>query len=147
MKKILIAIDDSSDSDNIASAGLEFCKQLNPTIALISVADISFVITDGVATSEEVADMVKAGLKKNHEMLIDKHFPEHTVSTFIEVGKPDEMILKVADEWEADLIILGTHGRTGLSHILLGSVAEKVIRHSTRPLLVIPNKINSNEAD
>lgn len=91
--------------------------------------------------------MIKTGLEKFHKMLIDKLFQDHhTVSTFIE-GKPAEMIIKVADKWGADLIVLGTQGRTGLSNILLGSVAEKAIRHSTIPLLVIPNKINSNETD
>lgn len=45
MKKLLIAIDDSSDSENIISAGLEFCKQLNPTIALVTVFDINFLVT------------------------------------------------------------------------------------------------------
>ncbi|WP_081196028.1 universal stress protein [Niastella koreensis] len=48
-------------------------------------------------------------------------------------------MLKSAEEWEADIIVLGTHGRTGMSHLLTGSVAEKVIRHSTKPL-IIPTK-------
>jgi nucleotide-binding universal stress UspA family protein len=58
----------------------------------------------------------------------------------VERGKTFEVILKVAEEWNADLIVLGTHGRTGLSHLLTGSVAEKVIRHSTLPLYIIPTK-------
>ncbi len=57
------------------------------------------------------------------------------------------MILKVANGREADLSVLGTHRRTGLSYILLGSVVEKVIKHSTIPMLVIDNKITSNETD
>lgn len=147
MKKVLIAIDDNNNSENIVSAGLELCKQLNPTIALVTVFDINFLVTNGVATPEEVANMIKTGLEKFHKMLIEKLFQDYSVSTFIEEGNPAEMIIKVADKWGADLIILGTQGRTGLSHILLGSVAERVIRHSTLPLLVIPNKINSNETD
>lgn len=132
---------------NLYPQDLNFCKQLNPAIALVSIADISFLVTNGVATPEEVANMVKTGLEKVHKMLIEKLFQDYTVATFIEEGKPAEMIIKVADKWGADLIVLGTHGRTGLFHILLGSVTEKVTRHSTIPLLVIPNKINSNEAD
>ena len=59
----------------------------------------------------------------------------------MEEGIPHKMILKVATEWEADLIVLGTHGRTGLSHLFMGSVAENVIRHSTKPLFIVPTKL------
>jgi nucleotide-binding universal stress UspA family protein len=58
----------------------------------------------------------------------------------VEEGKPYETILKVASEWAADLIIIGTHGRTGLSHLLMGSVAENVVRHSEIPVMIIPSK-------
>jgi nucleotide-binding universal stress UspA family protein len=67
------------------------------------------------------------------------------VKTFIEQGKPYEIILKIADEWGADVIVMGTHGRKGLSHLLIGSVAEEVIRHTKKTLVVIPVS-ESNEA-
>ncbi|HZK62903.1 MAG TPA: universal stress protein, partial [Puia sp.] len=67
-------------------------------------------------------------------------FKDYKIWTFIEEGKPFEVILKVAEEWGADLIVIGTHGRKGFSHLLMGSVAEKIIRHSTRPLFVIPTR-------
>lgn len=47
---------------------------------------------------------------------------------------------KVAEKWEADLIVLGAHGRTALSHLLMRRVAERVIRHSTKPLFIILTK-------
>ena len=52
-------------------------------------------------------------------------------------GDPADAIVHVAQEISADLIIMGTHGRTGLSHILLGSVAEKVVRHASCPVLTV----------
>ena len=52
-------------------------------------------------------------------------------------GDPADAIVRVAQEIPADLIIMGTHGRTGLSHILLGSVAEKVVRHASCPVLTV----------
>jgi nucleotide-binding universal stress UspA family protein len=55
-------------------------------------------------------------------------------------GNPQEAILKTATIWEADLIVMGTHSRTGLSHFLLGSVAEHVVRHAAIPVMVIPSK-------
>ena len=54
----------------------------------------------------------------------------------IRVGKPAEVIIKEAEEWQADLITMGTHGRTGFDHFLHGSVAEQVVRHSRLPVLI-----------
>jgi nucleotide-binding universal stress UspA family protein len=53
------------------------------------------------------------------------------------VGKPAEEILRVAREEKADLIVMGTHGRTGLRHLLLGSVAEEVARHAPCPVFSV----------
>ncbi len=140
MKKILIAVDEESTSEKVAMHGLQLAKQLKAEIALISVVDILVMITDNDVAPLEIADMKKSELKKNQQMLIEKVFKDYKVQTFIEEGNPYETILKIADEWEADLIVLGTHGRTGLSHLLMGSVAEKITRHSTKPLLIIPTK-------
>jgi nucleotide-binding universal stress UspA family protein len=141
MKKILIAIDDGATSEKVASTGFQLGQQLNAEIAFVSVADTEFLMTDGGVTPREMIDIIKNDFKKSQRMLINKVFKDYKVQAFIEEGKPFEMILKVANAWEAGLIVLGTHGRTGLSHLLMGSVAEKVIRHSTKPLFVIPIKL------
>jgi len=107
-------------------------------MALISVADIAFVMAEGGVTPREMTEMIKDDLKKVQKMLIKNIFKEQKVWSFIEEGTPADMIKKTCDEWEASLIVIGTHGRTGLSHILMGSVAERVIRHSPVPVLVVP---------
>lgn len=140
MKKILIAIDNGPTSEKIASSGFQLGEQLNAEIALISIVDTTFLMTDGAVTPNEMSEIIKNDFIKNHKILTDKVFQGYKVLTFIEEGNPVEMILKVAEEWEADLIVLGTHGRTGISHLLMGSVAEKVIRHSIKPLYIIPTK-------
>lgn len=56
--------------------------------------------------------------------------------TAVRVGPPAETILLHADEWDADLIVMGTHGRTGLALFLNGSVAEQVVRHGRLPVLI-----------
>lgn len=50
-------------------------------------------------------------------------------------GSPEQVILDVAESKRADLIVMGTHGRTGLGHLLLGSVAERVVRHASCPVM------------
>lgn len=54
----------------------------------------------------------------------------------VRVGVAAETILQQADVWGADLIVMGTHGRTGLAHFVNGSVAEQVVRHARRPVLI-----------
>jgi nucleotide-binding universal stress UspA family protein len=140
MKKILIAIDNGPSSEKVSSKGFELAQQLKVEIALLSVVDTTVLITDGGVTPKEMADLIKNDYKKSQQLLIENVFKNYKVWSFIEEGKPFEIILKVAEEWEADLIVLGTHGRTGLSHLLMGSVAEKVVRHSIKPLFIIPTK-------
>lgn len=140
MKKILIALDDGPSSEKVATNGLHLAKQLKAEIALVSVVDTIGLMTNEEVTPGELANIIESDLKNNQQRLQDTVFEESKVWTFVEKGKPFEAILKVAEEWEADLIVLGTHGRTGLSHLLMGSVAEKVIRHSTKPLFIIPTK-------
>lgn len=60
-----------------------------------------------------------------------------TVEHYLVDGEPGEVILKMADEVHADLIVLGTHGRTGLWRLLMGSVAEEVLRQAKVPTVTI----------
>ena len=140
IKKILIAIDEGPTSEKVASNGFKLGQQLNAEIALISVIDAITLMTHADVLSGELGSIIKDEYEKNQQMLIDKLFKGGKVLTFIERGKPFETILKVADGWKADLIVLGTHGRTGLSHLIMGSVAEKVMTHSEIPSFIIPTK-------
>jgi nucleotide-binding universal stress UspA family protein len=59
------------------------------------------------------------------------------VSTFVRVGRPTDEILRFAREHETDAIVMGTHGRTGVQHLIAGSVAERVVRASPVPVVTI----------
>jgi nucleotide-binding universal stress UspA family protein len=63
--------------------------------------------------------------------------PAIPVDYRLEEGKAETVILQVAKKVEADMIVLGTHGRTGLAHLLMGSVAEHVVRQATCPVLTV----------
>ena len=140
IKKILIALDDSLIAEKVALKGCELGQQLTAEIAVISVADTTFLMTEGSITPNEMAKIIKSDLIISQQILVDKVFKDTKVWNFVEEGKPYEIILKVANEWGADLIVIGTHGRTGISHLLLGSVSEHVVRHTSIPVLVIPTK-------
>jgi nucleotide-binding universal stress UspA family protein len=140
MKKVLIAIDNGATSEKVALNGLQLAQKLNAEIALISVVDDTALMTDGGVTPRELTGIIKNDYKKFQKMLIGKIFKDYKVWNFVEEGTPYKTILKVAKEWDADIIVLGTHGRTGFSHFLMGSIAEKVTRNSKKPLFIVPTK-------
>jgi nucleotide-binding universal stress UspA family protein len=77
--------------------------------------------------------------KERHEQLVKlarKRIPAAVrYETLVVNGYPADAVLKAARDLDADLIVMGTHGRTGLSHLVLGSVAEQVLRESQIPVL------------
>jgi len=72
--------------------------------------------------------------------MVERLGDEIVLHTYNRIGSPKTEILATAEECNADLIILGTHGRTGFDHFISGSVAEGVVRKSKCPVLIIPNK-------
>lgn len=84
------------------------------------------VSTDGSAEAEKNRMAEAAGLKKTDVII--------TSETFFE----DDTILSAADQWDADLIVMGTHQRKGVSHFLFGSVTEDTVNHSNLPVLAVP---------
>ncbi len=139
--KILIAVDSSEYSMNAAKKGLELSHQLNAKVALLYVVDTSKALGNiDAGVSAEQALII---LKKEAEQTLDElaaMYNGSSIMKFIPEGIPSKDIIKTAEIWEADLIILGTHGRTGLQHLLVGSVAEHIIRHSKIPVMVVPSR-------
>ena len=140
IKKILIAVDNDPISEKIALNGFQLGLQLKAKIGLLSVVDLTIFTTEGTVTPKEFTDITINNYKIHQQMLIDTVFKDHKVWPFLEQGIPSEVILDVAEKWDADLIVLGTHGRTGISHLIMGSVAEKIVRHSKIPVFIIPTK-------
>ena len=152
IQRVLIAIDNEPESKSVAIAGLQLAEHLHTAVALVSVVERPIIMMNndimgmGMGMNEDVITEteIEGGQKKNferiHQVLIDTIFSEHQVTSYIVDGIPEEEILVVAKKWKANLIVLGTHGRTGVEHFLIGSVAEKVIRHSETPIFVVPTK-------
>ena len=75
-------------------------------------------------------------IQKSIEEYLNDNYSEHYVKK-IENGVKFEIIIKFAKQEKVDIIVMGTHGRTGIEHVFFGSVAEKVLRHSPFPILII----------
>jgi nucleotide-binding universal stress UspA family protein len=124
----------------VLNKGLELAKKLNAKAAVLSVVDIQFVATEVNILSAETTQLLKEDFEHAHRVHLNALDPNHKVKSMVEEGTPHEEILRVAKEWEADIIVLGTMGRTGLSHLMIGSVAERVLRHSSVPVYIVPLK-------
>lgn len=147
LHKILIAVDDSPYSDKAASYGFSLAKKMGSEIALVHVDEIpvsvpystdpmlnepAIMVPEIMTIQEEASELLMKRLAKAAGRDLKLH-------TFKKIGNPKEEILSTADEWHADMIILGTHGRTGLDHFISGSLAESIVRKATCPVLIIPN--------
>jgi nucleotide-binding universal stress UspA family protein len=87
---------------------------------------------------QNVVDDRQKKLKDQYEMVVPRDIKASlTVERMTRIGVPFLEIVKVAKEREVDLIVMGTHGRTGLAHVLIGSVAEKVVHHAHCGVLTI----------
>jgi len=81
-------------------------------------------------------EMIADAEKRASEFVAKKGTNGVSVKTQVAVGEAVWEICRLAEREHADLIIMGSHGRTGLSHVVLGSVAERVVRHAPCPVLV-----------
>lgn len=137
-QRILIAVDSSEFSMHAAQRGLDLAHQLNAQAALVFVVDTSKALgnIDAGITPENALIV----LKKEAEQTLDqlaRMYNGAGLMKFMPEGHPAEEIIGTAISWKADLIVVGTHGRTGLAHMLLGSVSERVLHGSKVPVLVV----------
>ncbi len=146
--KILVAIEDSAYSEIAADYGFALARQLGAEIGLLHANEVpintpSYTVDpmfgEPPLVMPEMIKIQEEASKSLLDRITNVYGQDCTVSKFLKMGNPIDEILLTANEWDADLIILGTHGRTGLDHFIAGSVAEKVVRKSKCPVLIIPN--------
>lgn len=151
MKKILIALDNNAGAQKIAEAGYGLAETLHahttlmhvtsdstyysslnysPILGFDSFSNLDVVQTDTVQELKSTAVDYLNGVKLS--------LGDETIETIVKEGDYAENILQAAKEMNADMIVIGTHRRKGLDKVLLGSVAENVLHHTTIPLFIIP---------
>lgn len=143
-QRILMALDGSSTAEHALREALQLAKVLGAHLRIIHVVDEVTMNWDAeYANPAEIWDaMARSGrdlLDKAARIAAEAGVKADT--QLIEVTtlghRVPQVIADTAKDWFADLIVLGTHGRRGLSHVLLGSVAEGVMRIATKPVLMI----------
>lgn len=137
-KRVVIAVDNSASSATLAQIAFKLAKQLKAEVAVASVIDTRTLMgAEGLSTGEAIV-LESNSVAENLNILIKNVFGNYPVSRYIVEGTPGEKILQLAKDWSADMIIVGTHGRKGLSRFFLGSVAEEILRNSHVPVTIIP---------
>lgn len=140
IKNILCAVDFSEISTKVADYTGLLAKALNASVTVIHVAPslAPFVGLHGSQSSME--DFIRETVSKAEQSMdsfIRENFSDVEVSGTILSGYADEEILKFVKHGSVDLIILGTHGRRGMDKVLFGSVAERVVKSASIPVLTI----------
>ena len=137
-EKILVAIDFSPDSDHALGYAIDLGRQLESVLILAHV--IHTRLPHAAETRfpdmwEYIRTEADAQMNTRRQRATGAGLRAGAV---VETGIPAAKIVQVANNEEAGLIVMGTHGRTGLHHILLGSVAERVVGLSPCPVLTVP---------
>lgn len=153
IKKVLIALDYNPTAQKVAETGFSMAKAMNAEVILLH------VMTDPVYYSSVEYSPIMGfnglmetgplqldsndGLKKASQLFLEKsrhHLGDETIQIQVKEGDFAESILKSAKELHADIIVMGSHSRKWLENIVMGSVTEQVLHHTTIPLFIIPTK-------
>jgi len=138
-EKILVAVDGSSNSDFAVEQALSMANTCNSMLHVVTVIDVYPKQIEGTPGAKEQMDQEAHSLLQTVEAQAnEKNIP---VETTVHWGRhPHESIIQDAKEKGVDLIVLGSHGRTGLKKFFLGSVAQKVIGYARCPVMVVPGE-------
>lgn len=138
---ILVAVDFSDSSDNAFQLALSMANKFGAHLVILHVINEPIDLRGFYVphiSYEKLEEEIAEGAEKMMESFCRQHIDDFTdFESLIVPGMPHEQILAQAEENNADLIVLGTHGRTGLDHVLFGSTAEKVVRKSKFPVLTV----------
>ncbi len=151
IKKILIGIDNSPYSEHAAKYGFNMGRTFNAKVGLVHIVEptlmppnvgmdpLSGSLPDAIGDAEIM--QVQNDMSENLLTRIEKKLGKGIqVTHFNEFGDTADGIIECGKNFKADMIILGTHSRSGIDRLLMGSVAEHVVRQSEIPVLVVPMK-------
>jgi nucleotide-binding universal stress UspA family protein len=147
-KRILVAVDASETSDLALQAAVRIASEQQASLRIVHVIDTTNINSLGAEYLDQSGTL--ESLTKNGQFILDKAEASATAAgVAVEAGlvkietmnqRISEAIASEAEAWPADLIVIGTHGRRGLSRLFLGSVAEGTARLATKPVLLVPGK-------
>jgi universal stress protein A len=146
IKKILVAIDFSKLSYEALDYAIALAQDVGAKLSVLYVVEpMEFTGVDvlggtPIATQSIVDEHLKQARRELERVKTRKLAGLPGASTAVRMGRPAEEIVAAGGKGKSNVIVLGTHGRSGLSHLLMGSVSERVVRHALCPVLVVPTR-------
>lgn len=139
-KRILLAIDQSPRADAVAAIAADTARGAHATVRLLHVAPEPSAVQDAhgrvvVYADQETESLISEGV--DFLRTLEVHFSGVPVESVVRFGDPVAQILDEAEAFRADLIVVGTAGRSGIGRVLLGSVAERVFGRATVPVMLV----------
>lgn len=140
ISNILVPTDFSPCSEQALDYAIEIAGKLGAKVHLLSVIGIpSYGVPElGVGLTATMMDNMVTDTQRALDQM--KRDRPGVAQTWVRAGDARDVILQTAEELPADLIVMGTHGRRGISRALLGSVAEMIVRTSPVPVLTVRGK-------
>jgi nucleotide-binding universal stress UspA family protein len=140
--RILVPVDLSELSERALAYAVELAEKFAAQLTILYVvAEPASVLPDMMmpvpVAGADLDDLTAAGRQSLAELIAAKGLGRLNPRADVRAGSAEEEILEAAADTHADLIVIGTHGRGGLAHLFLGSVAEKVIRSAPCPVLTL----------
>ena len=141
MKEILVAVDFSAGSAHALQHALEIAEKFGANLLLLHVVHDP-AEAPGFYASKKAGKKVLRNMAQTAEQMMEEFVSTHLkkfkkFKTHIAPGLPPSQIVKLAKKAGVDLIVVGTHGRSGLKRLMLGSVADRVIRSAPCPVLTV----------
>lgn len=141
LKRILVPVDFSPPSRKALPYALSFAAQFDAEIILLHVVEPAIYPTEMGYVPVEIETLYQTMHQSTSEKLAElarAQVPAAIPSrTMVRVGAPFQEITLAAQELDVDLIVIATHGYTGLKHVFMGSTAERVVRHAPCPVLTV----------
>ena len=139
--KILCPVDFSEYSDYALDYALDLAKMFDAHLQLLHVIEVPFLpsyVMAGVPDLSMPVEQIEEGARRGMQETLEKCRQKwQKIEGDVRAGTTFLEIISCAREMDADLIVIGTHGRSGLSHMIIGSVAEKVVRKAPCPVLSV----------
>ena len=144
-KRIVVAVDGSETSGKALDEASKLAREMSAIILLLHVCEEMPIMwePDGMNmilmqnSLKAVSDAGKALLEKHRRQLAEQGITVETKLVETYDGRIGSVISEEAQKWNADLLVVGTHGRKGIAHLLMGSVAEGVARAASIPVLLV----------
>lgn len=143
MNKILVPTDFSEQADNALRVAAQLAKKYNAEIYLLHLLELPLHEVDAMNSHSDLPEAVffmKLAHKRFNEVLNQDYLKDVTIHETIEFHQAFEGIMDTCNKNDIDLIVMGSHGVSGLKEMFIGSNTEKVVRSSEIPVLVIKNK-------